>query len=231
MELKKFELQNGDVLLLPLENVFQYLGVTDDKEEFDDQIMFLIKYQVFPLLKKYVPDFQTKYKTFEPFLTWQLQQSNGEVMEYFNSIKGKFKYNYIHQELYIDGGWTFVGQMSGTEFRKINSKYISLFHVYRHRFQKPEKFKDVYLQFWNKKYDYLSLFMDSGIEIQTQIFKLNEKMLEDIIGKFYNTESELKCSELVQRVYDKQGYKDMWNKLEFVTPQDIQESDYFHRIQ
>lgn len=150
-----------------------------------------------------------------------LSDNFGKV--YADLLEKLLDVKYMHVELYLGEGWVLSAQLNGIKLQKYSLEYISKnFDLFEPNFKfKKDIFIDYASSNFNKPYDWVSLFLNT-VNTISETFGIKFEFP-------YNTKYALICSELIARFYEEQGYE-FKKTSEFMTPQDLINSEYFVKL-
>ena len=153
------------------------------------------------------------------FVYKYLKDKVGEIVA--NMIIGASQNEYLHVEMYLGEGQVLSATVNGVHIHRYSTDtIIENFDIYEPKFNinKKELEKQVKLKH-NKRYDFMGLFLNIGVEIANKLgFEFEPP---------YETEFMVICSELVARVYEDMGDINFHKNTEFITPQGLVDSGMF----
>ncbi len=151
----------------------------------------------------------------------------------WRTVAQVMNHKYIHAELYVGNNYSLGQGGNGVHLNLLNIDVLTRVHVYRLVDQIPQpEMKSQVESFvrrnFNKQYDWVSLVLN-GL---TSVLSLGNDWLEQNIENFetYSNQDKLICSELVARFYEESFGLKVERKAEFVTPDDIAQSQLFRRL-
>jgi len=141
-----------------------------------------------------------------------------------------YNHNYIHTEIYLGNGWQMGAWFNGVHLWKPNLQYYTNVHIYRpKKTVNPDVILNAANQEFNKGYDFTSLILNSLITLLALNSEERERAFEDVVSKMYSDSNNVICSELVARILASDGII-IEPHTEYVTPDDIAQSDQVERV-
>lgn len=139
-----------------------------------------------------------------------------------------YGHQYMHAEVYLGNGYAIGAWTDGVKIYKIPLNILGLYHVYRCKYPIDEKMIDNSIsELFNLPYGWEKLFVNTIITLLSFGNESLEKMYEEHFK--LNMKDKVICSELVARIYEKQGII-IERQAEFTTPDDIAQSKYFMKV-
>lgn len=214
------KLQAGDILLLPVYYYSQPYKTLSDVIDFSADFLIdtienslekLIGKQATSMLKQIIPQDIDSDE-----ITTSIVRKAMEITD----VK------YIHQEIYLQNGWTLSAHMNGVKLIKYKPSALQKFDIYRFNDADEKRIIDSVEKYWNLPFDYSSQAISRVQELLSlpmrTVFGVED--LEDKIEGFldYDNEENVSSGELCARILDEAGIK-MGNSLEYISPQDLSE--------